>query len=129
MFKNRPKIISYSEPVAIKFGVRRPAVRAGHTPNFALAAMLATLPLHKKRKSEEGNNMRKGIIGATAAAVIFAALTAAAQAQGTDTYPDRPIKVVVPAAAGGVTDTPARIVTNRMRENLGQTFVVENQGG
>ena len=37
--------------------------------------------------------------------------------------------MVVPAAAGGVTDTPARVVTNRMRDNLGQTFVVENQGG
>ena len=64
-----------------------------------------------------------------ASAVIFAALIGAAQAQATGTYPDRPIKVVVPAAAGGVTDTPARVVTNRMRENLGQTFIVENQGG
>jgi tripartite-type tricarboxylate transporter receptor subunit TctC len=60
---------------------------------------------------------------------LFAALIGAAQAQANDTYPDRPIKVVVPAAAGGVTDTPARIVTNRMRDNLGQTLVVENQGG
>jgi tripartite-type tricarboxylate transporter receptor subunit TctC len=58
---------------------------------------------------------------------LFVALTGAAQAQGT--YPDRPIKVVVPAAAGGVTDTPARIVTNRMRDTIGQPFVVENQGG
>ena len=72
--------------------------------------------------------MRRGIIGATAAAIIFVALIAAAHAQATDSYPDHPIKVVVPAAAGGVTD-PARVVTNRMRENLGQTFVVENQGG
>ena len=37
--------------------------------------------------------------------------------------------MVVPAAAGGVTDTPARLVTNRMRESIGQSFVVENQGG
>ena len=72
--------------------------------------------------------MRTGIIGATAV-VIVAALTGAALAQATDTYPDRPIKVVVPAAAGGVTDTPARIVANRMRDNLGQTLVIENQGG
>ena len=71
--------------------------------------------------------MRRGTIGAIA--VLFAALTGAALAQATDSYPDRPIKVVVPAAAGGVTDTPARIVTNRMRDNLGQTFVIENQGG
>src|SRR6185312_12430316 len=72
--------------------------------------------------------MRRGIIGATAI-VIITALTGAALAQSADTYPDRPIKVVVPAAAGGVTDTPARIVTNRMRDTLGQPFVVENQGG
>ena len=73
--------------------------------------------------------MRRTAMGATAVVIIFAALTGAALAQATDSYPDRPIKVVVPAAAGGVTDTPARIVTNRMRDNLGQTFVVENQGG
>ena len=71
--------------------------------------------------------MRRGTIGATAV-VIVAALTGAALAQATDTYPDRPIKVVVPAAAGGVTDTPARIVTNRMRDNLGQTLVDREPG-
>ena len=65
--------------------------------------------------------MRRGIIGAI---VIIAALTGAALAQSTDTYPDRPIKVVVPAAAGGVTDTPARVVTNRMRDSIGQSFVI-----
>jgi tripartite-type tricarboxylate transporter receptor subunit TctC len=64
---------------------------------------------------------------AAVAAGLFVALAGAAHAQGT--YPDRPIKVVVPAAAGGVTDTPARIVTNRMRDTIGQPFVVENQGG
>src|ERR1700752_2655514 len=64
-----------------------------------------------------------------AGAVLFAALTGAAPTQTTASYPARPIKVVVPGAAGGVTDTPARIVTNRMRDNLGQTFVIENQGG
>jgi tripartite-type tricarboxylate transporter receptor subunit TctC len=70
----------------------------------------------------------RGIIGA-AAVVIIATLTGGALAQSTDNYPDRPIKVVVPAAAGGVTDTPARLVANRMRDSLGQTLVIENQGG
>jgi tripartite-type tricarboxylate transporter receptor subunit TctC len=73
--------------------------------------------------------MRKVAIWAIAVAGIFTALIGAAHAQVSDSYPDRPIKVVVPAAAGGVTDTPARIVTNRMRENLGQRLVIENQGG
>src|ERR1044071_7021834 len=68
-------------------------------------------------------------MGTAAGAAIVAALIGTAHSQTADTYPDRPIKVVVPAAAGGVTDTPARIVTNRMRDTLGQPFVVENQGG
>jgi tripartite-type tricarboxylate transporter receptor subunit TctC len=84
--------------------------------------------LHDRQKiKRERSNMRGATIRASA--VFFAALIGAAHAQATGSYPDRPIKVVVPAAAGGVTDTPARVVTNRMRDNLGQTFVIENQGG
>src|SRR5438128_278201 len=71
--------------------------------------------------------MRRVAIEVTAVAGLFAALIGAAVAQSTDSYPDHPIKVVVPAAAGGV--TAARVVTNRMRDTLGQTMVVENQGG
>ena len=86
--------------------------------------MFATLPKNNKGRKQHAKRHHWGNRGR-----LVAALTGAALAQATDTYPDRPIKVVVPAAAGGVTDTPARIVTNRMRDNLGQTFVIENQGG
>jgi len=44
--------------------------------------------------------MRRGIIGTIAAAGIFTVLAGATYAQGTENYPNRPIKVVVPAAAG-----------------------------
>jgi tripartite-type tricarboxylate transporter receptor subunit TctC len=85
----------------------------------------------RKKQETPGKetNMRRVTIHAAAVAVLFVGLIGAAHAQTTGTYPDRPIRVVVPAAAGGVTDTPARVVTTRMRDNLGQTFVVENQGG
>jgi tripartite-type tricarboxylate transporter receptor subunit TctC len=73
--------------------------------------------------------MRSAAIEVAAVAGLFAALIGAAVAQSSDSYPDHPIKVVVPAAAGGVTDIPARVVTNRMRNTLGQAIVVENQGG
>ena len=44
-------------------------------------------------------------------------------------YPSRPVKVLVPYAPGGAVDIVARIVTDQMREILGQTFVIENKPG
>jgi tripartite-type tricarboxylate transporter receptor subunit TctC len=60
------------------------------------------------------------------AAVALALAAGAAHAQG---YPDRPIKLVVPFPAGGATDTTARLVAQRLQARLGQTIVIENQGG
>ena len=61
------------------------------------------------------------------ALVIAAALSpAAAQAQ---TYPSRPVTMVVPFAAGGAFDVVGRIMAARMGELLGQTVIVENTTG
>jgi tripartite-type tricarboxylate transporter receptor subunit TctC len=46
-----------------------------------------------------------------------------------ETYPSRPITMIVPFAAGGVTDIVARIVTDRMKTSLGQPVIVENVSG
>ncbi|TMG74207.1 MAG: tripartite tricarboxylate transporter substrate binding protein [Betaproteobacteria bacterium] len=51
---------------------------------------------------------------------------AAAQAQS---WPQKPVKVIVPFVAGGNTDSQARIVSERLHEILGQPFVVENKVG
>jgi tripartite-type tricarboxylate transporter receptor subunit TctC len=59
-------------------------------------------------------------------ALAIVAAPAAASAQG---YPNKPITLVVPAAAGGPTDTVARMVAESMTRTLGQTVVVENVGG
>jgi tripartite-type tricarboxylate transporter receptor subunit TctC len=59
-------------------------------------------------------------------AVGVAVWSAAAQAQS---YPSRPINMVVPYAAGGAFDTLARIIAVRMSELLGQSIIVENVTG
>src|SRR4051794_25559574 len=53
----------------------------------------------------------------------------AQQAQGPGGYPDRPVRVTVPVAAGGSTDIIARIVLNRFGENIGRPFVIDNRAG
>jgi tripartite-type tricarboxylate transporter receptor subunit TctC len=64
------------------------------------------------------------LAAATAAVLINAAGRAAAQ-----TYPTRPIRFVVPFAAGGGVDLTARIVAQKMSEGLGQPILIENRTG
>ncbi|HEY9281331.1 MAG TPA: tripartite tricarboxylate transporter substrate binding protein BugE [Eoetvoesiella sp.] len=63
------------------------------------------------------------------AAVAGCASVFGTSAQAATDYPTRPIRVIVPFAPGGSTDIVARIVTQRMGQELGQTMVVENKGG
>ena len=67
--------------------------------------------------------MRK--LGLAAALAILAGI-AGAHAQ---TYPSRPITLIVPFPAGGSTDAVGRILVERMRTSLGQPIVIENVGG
>src|ERR1700744_5298902 len=55
------------------------------------------------------------------------AVNSAAFAQGN--YPERPIKMIVPLAAASAVDVAARIVTQKMSENMGQQIVILNQPG
>ena len=62
------------------------------------------------------------------AAVLVATLAGFASASAQP-YPSRPVTIVVPFAAGGPSDALARILGDRLRASLGQTFVVENVVG
>src|SRR5215212_4149849 len=59
---------------------------------------------------------------------IFIAL-AHSSAAGAQTYPTRPITLVVPFAPGGLSDVPARVFAALTQERTGATFVVENKTG
>jgi len=62
------------------------------------------------------------------AALLLAALAAFGAAQAQD-YPTRPVKMIVPFAAGGPADIYARFLGQRLQEALGQPFVVEDRPG
>src|SRR5687767_13532457 len=60
----------------------------------------------------------------TAAALLLAAGTAAAQA-----YPVKPVRFILPVAAGSTSDTLGRLIASKLSERLGQQIVIDNQPG
>jgi tripartite-type tricarboxylate transporter receptor subunit TctC len=60
---------------------------------------------------------------------LIAALLVAASAASAQDYPNKPIRVIVPYAAGGLPDTITRLIQPKLADGLGQPLVVENRGG
>jgi tripartite-type tricarboxylate transporter receptor subunit TctC len=69
--------------------------------------------------------IRRGLVSLVALACVIAAGGARAQAG----YPNKPVKLVVPFAAGGSTTLLARLLTERLGQNMGQPFVIDNRAG
>src|SRR3984893_11853191 len=63
------------------------------------------------------------------AGIVIAFALASAGVKAEDRYPSRPVRMVVSFAAGGPTDTVARIMGARMADLLGQQFLIENKTG
>ena len=61
--------------------------------------------------------------------IALCACAALAAAQPMGNYPDKPIRVIVPVAAGGGTDIIARIVMSKVAEGMGATIVIDNRAG
>ena len=72
-------------------------------------------------------------LAALASLVLLTPLVADAQpeapASAGSTYPTKPIRVIVPFAAGSTTDIIARAIADKMGQSMGQTLVIDNRGG
>jgi putative tricarboxylic transport membrane protein len=79
-----------------------------------------------KRKLQGVKKHMTAVRHALALALALAAAAGSAAAQG---FPNKPVTIVVPAGAGGPTDTVARLVGESMSRTLGQQIIVENVGG
>src|ERR1700743_3443008 len=62
-------------------------------------------------------------------AVLIGAAAMLAGAARAETYPSRPVKIVVPFPPGGSNDIIARVLAQKLSERTGQQFFVENRGG
>jgi tripartite-type tricarboxylate transporter receptor subunit TctC len=66
---------------------------------------------------------------AFATALLSAGVCHAQSTSGAKGYPDRPVRMIVPFAAGGPTDVTARLIAHHLSDKLGKQFYVENIGG
>ena len=74
-------------------------------------------------------NLAKTPLRAWACALVLPLLLPAAATAQTGAYPNKAVRLIVPAAPGGGADFLARIVSTRLQEQTGQSFVVDNRAG
>jgi tripartite-type tricarboxylate transporter receptor subunit TctC len=77
-------------------------------------------------KNEETSSMNRKAFIATTVATLLALGAGASFAQD---YPNKPVRIMVGASAGGGTDILARMLADKFRVSLKQSFVVENRPG
>jgi tripartite-type tricarboxylate transporter receptor subunit TctC len=77
--------------------------------------------------SRAAHGSRRCFLRLTAAAPLAPPLTP--RSASAQTYPARPVRVNVTRGPGGQSDTAARLFAQKLTENLGQSFYIENMGG
>ena len=72
---------------------------------------------------------RRAMLALSAMVLAGAAGAAVLPAAAQENYPTKPVRIIVPYAPGGATDITARLIGEQLREQFGQTFIVENKPG
>ncbi|WP_312994538.1 tripartite tricarboxylate transporter substrate binding protein [Achromobacter animicus] len=72
---------------------------------------------------------RVNIVAAAVIAAAAFAVPSLASAQAADSYPSKPIRLIIPYPPGGATDVIGRIVGQRLSDEIGGQVVIENRGG
>src|SRR5688500_13596983 len=95
-----------------------------------------SMPQNMRIASREVPTGEKGVpmklklhLAGLSIAVTAGIVSSGAIAQGTGNYPSKPVRVILPQAAGGATDLQARLFAQALSKNLGKSFVVENKAG
>src|SRR4051812_38876283 len=94
--------------------------------------MVAMTVFFTTQSQKQGDNPMPAITRRALSAAALAALatfTVSFPTFAQSTYPDHPVKLVVPYPPGGATDVIGRIIAQRLSAGLGQQVVIDNRGG
>src|SRR5262245_21051464 len=105
----------------------RTLIRAGRKPKTPRSPSPVASQL--ERNAMLGRKGSFAIVMVAAIAALAAAIGCIGGEAQAQIWPQRPVRIIVPYAAGGNSDGMARIVAQRLTEAFGQTFVVENRLG
>jgi len=73
--------------------------------------------------------MRQSRIQTCAACIAIVSGVLGQAAYAAEKYPERPVRMIIPFAAGGATDVPTRLTSAKLAERMGQQFVIDNRPG
>src|SRR3712207_7493064 len=77
----------------------------------------------------DGSFTRRALLGSAAATAAVATVPGLAQTNPGSNWPERVVRIIVPYPAGGSTDVLTRILAERLKDKLGQSWVIENRPG